>query len=505
MNSQTCRIMLVEDESIIAMDVKQRLELLGYQVVAQAAAGADAIRIAAETSPDLILMDIKIRGSMDGIETAAQIRAGRDIPIIYLTAFADESTLKRARLTEAFGYLVKPIENRELQSAIEIAIYKHKMEKKLRESENKFRSVIEHASDGIAIMDNRGNIIEWNPAIGQITGLKRADVLNQPVWDVVFQITPHEKKTAETQEENAARWKAEAGNNFQNRDQLAEYEIETPQGIRRIIQSNGFTVETPQGLLGGVIMRDITERKQIEIERGRLIAELEGKNAELERFTYSVSHDLKAPLITIRGFLGYLEKDVQEGSVERVKKDVERINDAAEKMQRLLNELLELSRIGRITHPPRLIPFETIVREAVGLVAGRIRERGVNVDIAPDLPSVRIDPVRFTQVMQNLIENAVKFMGEQPEPQIWIEQRRDEEEVIFFVRDNGMGIAPEHQERIFGLFDKLDPNVDGTGIGLALVKRIIETHGGKIWVESEGLGKGSTFCFTIPCKLQQAD
>ena len=127
--SQTCRIMLVEDESIIAMDVAQRLQALGYQVAAHVTSGADAIRIAAETKLDLILMDIQIRGSMDGIEAAEQIRAAQDVPIIYLTAFADDNTLKRARLTEAFGYLLKPFEERELVIAIEMALYKHSMEK----------------------------------------------------------------------------------------------------------------------------------------------------------------------------------------------------------------------------------------------------------------------------------------------------------------------------------------------------------------------------------------
>ena len=121
-------------------------------------------------------------------------------------------------------------------------------------------------------------------------------------------------------------------------------------------------------------------------------------------------------------------------------------------------------------------------------MAGRITEKKVNVNIAPDLPSVCVDQVRFTQVLQNLIDNAVKFMGEQTEPQIWIGQRTDGENVIFFVRDNGAGIAPEHHERVFGLFDRLDSNAEGTGIGLALVKRIIETHGGEIWVEFGRIG-----------------
>jgi diguanylate cyclase (GGDEF)-like protein/PAS domain S-box-containing protein len=143
------RIMLVEDENIIAMDVQQRLETLGYQVVGQVASGPDAIRIAVETRPDLILMDIKIHGPMDGIETAMQIRATQDIPIIYLTAFADENTLKRARQTEAFGYLLKPFEDRELHSAVEIALYKHMMEKKLRASEERYALATQAANDGI--------------------------------------------------------------------------------------------------------------------------------------------------------------------------------------------------------------------------------------------------------------------------------------------------------------------------------------------------------------------
>lgn len=499
------RIFIVEDENIVALDIHNSLAASGYEIVGQTDRGEDAVKVTGELQPDLILMDIGLKGDVDGIEAATRIRRQFDLPVIFLTAFTTPTILERARQAEPFGYVVKPFDERELIGNIEMAVYKHRMEKKLRESENKFRRVIEHASDGIAILDKGGRIIEWNPAIERITGLRRADVIDQPVWEAVFQITPQEHKSAEMREKNAAHWKAATKNNFQNSDQLAEHEIETPQGIRRIIQSNGFTVETAQGLLGGVIMRDITERKQVELERGRLIAELERKNTELERFTYSVSHDLKAPLVTIRGFLSYMEKDIQEGKIERVKKDIERISHAAEKMQRLLGELLELSRIGRITNPPRLVPFEAIVRDAVGLVTGRIAENGVSVEIDPELPSVYVDQARFTQVMQNLLDNAVKFMGGQTEPQIWVGQRRDGEEAVFFVRDNGMGIAPEYQERIFGLFDKLDAKTDGTGIGLALVKRIVETHGGRVWVESDGLGKGSAFCFTIPHNLQQAD
>ena len=238
--------------------------------------------------------------------------------------------------------------------------------------------------------------------------------------------------------------------------------------------------------------------------RQNLISELESKNAELERFTYTVSHDLKSPLFTIRGFLGYLEEDAFAGNHERMKSDMQRITDATNKMHQLLNELLELSRIGRMKNELELIPFEELAREAVELVQGRIMERGVAVHIDADMPNIYGDRQRLLEVVQNLVDNATKFMGDQPEPRIEIGQDGEEDGVaIFYVRDNGIGIPLEHHERVFGLFNKLDVKSGGTGIGLALVKRIIEVHGGRIWIQSAAspqgeAGQGSTFYFTLP-------
>jgi PAS domain S-box-containing protein len=249
-----------------------------------------------------------------------------------------------------------------------------------------------------------------------------------------------------------------------------------------------------------VIIRDITERKRAELEREKLIAELEIKNAELERFTYTVSHDLKSPLITIQGFLGYLEQDAQAGNIEQMKSDMARIVNAAEKMEQLLSELLELSRIGRAMNPPEEVSLDELAREAVRLVEARLVKRGVKVEIVPDLPVVYGDRTRLREVLENLLDNAIKYMGGQPEPRIEIGERQDgaDAERVFYVRDNGMGIEPRYHQKIFGLFEKLDPKSEGTGVGLAIVKRIVEAHGGRIWVESEGEGCGSTFCFTLP-------
>lgn len=260
-----------------------------------------------------------------------------------------------------------------------------------------------------------------------------------------------------------------------------------------------------------VTLLDVTERRRLQEERvrreerERYIAELEEnkaevevKNAELERFAYTVSHDLKSPLVTIKGFLGFLQKDALAGNAERMQHDIEQISTATETMQRLLNELLELSRIGRLVNPPELIAFTELAHEAAALVAGQILQRGVSIEIAPDMPHAYGDRTRLMEVLQNLIDNAVKFMGAQPTPHIEIGAMQNGEETTYFVRDNGEGIKPAYHEKIFGLFERLHPKLEGTGIGLALAQRIVEVHGGQIWVESEGEGHGATFFFTLP-------
>ena len=229
--------------------------------------------------------------------------------------------------------------------------------------------------------------------------------------------------------------------------------------------------------------------------------ELEARNAELERFTYVVSHDLKSPLVTVRGFLTYVERDAQSGRLDRVESDLARIRAATDRMAQLLEDLLELSRTGRIDRPPEDVPLDDVVREARALAEGRLSARGVRVEVEGPLPVVRGDRRRLVELVQNLLDNAAKFMGERAEPAVWIGTRDDGAatgQATLYVRDNGIGIDLAHQDRVFELFHRLDPHVEGTGLGLALARRIVETHGGRIWVESAGIGQGSTFCFSLP-------
>jgi len=289
----------------------------------------------------------------------------------------------------------------------------------------------------------------------------------------------------------------------QNKDVVTEVRTFTKTGELRWVRVYGHPVWDAErqelvGIYGAV--QDVTERKLVEAEREALIHELEAKNAELERFAYTVSHDLKSPLITIRGFLGMLSKDLAEGRSDRLKGDIERTVAAADSMERLLHELLRLSRIGRVANPAERVPLAFVVRDAALVLRSQLDERGIRLLVDEPLPEVYGDRLRLVEVVQNLIENAVKFHAAEPDRWIRVGARPavDGQPGVYFVADNGIGIEPRHHEKVFGLFEKLDTGAPGTGVGLALVRRIVEVHGGRVWIESAGRGGGTTVCFTLP-------
>lgn len=360
-----------------------------------------------------------------------------------------------------------------------------RVEQALQAERDFAQQVIENMGQGLTVTDGNGRFQFVNSAYSRMLGYSVETLLQKSPYDLVI---PDDIETLSQSQQ-----KRRAG-------QSSSYEA-------ALVHADGHLVDV---LITGVprwegnkingsiaVITDLTERKRAEQERERLITELEARNAELGRFTYTVSHDLKSPLVTIKGFLGLLAKDIARGDSARIKSDMERIQTAAITMEALLNDLLELARVGQLENTPQEAPFNQLAQEAVERVMGQIAERGVEVTINPKLPIIYGDLPRLVEVVQNLVDNAVKFMGTQPNPQIEIGAREFNGETAFYVKDNGIGIEPRFHEKIFGLFDRLDQSIDGTGIGLALVKRIIEVHNGRIWVESEGANKGSTFFFTV--------
>jgi len=334
------------------------------------------------------------------------------------------------------------------------------------------------------LFDDQGRFLRWNKNFEKVSGYSAEEISHLSPLDLFGE--PDKGPAGEAIQQVFLTGEASVEADFLSKDQTK---------TQCFFTGRLFQFDQKPCLIGMGI--DITERKRAEEALREMHQELEKRNEELTRFIYAVSHDLKSPLVTIKTFLGYLEQDAQNKNEERMDQDLTYIRTAADKMSQLLDELLDLSRVGRMIHPPVETPLQSIVQEALDLVAGQIVERGVEVKVTEEPIMIYGDRPRLVEVFQNLVDNAVKFMGDQPNPRVEIGVEGAGEELVLFVRDNGIGIDLRYQPKLFGLFEKLDPRSEGGGIGLALVWRIVEVHGGRIWVESEGLGKGACFRFTL--------
>ncbi|MEI6809062.1 MAG: ATP-binding protein [bacterium] len=280
----------------------------------------------------------------------------------------------------------------------------------------------------------------------------------------------------------------------------------------------GLLRELAQTVSSGLqVRRNLIMRKRAEDDLTRTVQELRDKNAELERFLYTASHDLKTPVVTLQSFIRCLEQDIVLSDTGQVDKDLKFIHAAADKMGLRLDGLLDLSRIGRLSHSPVHVSLRTVVDAAISAIADDIADQGIRVKADDSDVCLSGDEQRLVEIWQNLIENSCRFMGSQKEPCIEIgvvkcvgsgvqteellgpsESSSKCESPIFFVKDNGIGIDPCYQSKVFDLFEKLDPKTKGAGMGLAIVKRIVELHEGRIWLESKGEGQGTCFYFTLP-------
>ena len=363
----------------------------------------------------------------------------------------------------------------------------------LEESRDKYVDLYDFAPAGYFTLTPGGQIMEANLAGASLLRVERPKLVRRGLGRFV---SPEDRD----------RWGQHlAGVLHSEEKQTCELTLKRDDGSTFDARLESIRLDRPgreavtghTGPMMRVAISDISDLKRAYRKLTEALAQLARSNKELESFAYAASHDLKGPLITITGFLGRLAMDSEQGNAAEMHLDLARIGDATRKMDRLLHDLLELSRIGRVVGSLEDVSLAELAGEVASLLAGPISERGARIEISPDLPTVHGERVRLTQLLMNLIGNAVKFMGEQPDPQIKIGARRDGKETVCYVRDNGVGIDPQHKDRVFGLFQQLDPSRGGTGIGLAIAKRVVEAHGGRIWLESDGPGSGCTFCFTL--------
>ncbi len=358
-----------------------------------------------------------------------------------------------------------------------------KQQKVLHTSEQRLLLATASAGLGVWEMKLREDILEWDDRMFELFGITRtASTNNLETW--TNSLHPNDKEQAIADYQAALQGVKEFDTVFR---------IVCPDGTLKYIKTNAVILRDADGaaerMLG--VNADVTTQKQ-------MMTKLEEKNAELEHYAYMVSHDLKSPLVTIKTFLGYLQQDMAKSDHARIEKDMDFMNKAADKMSQLLDELLEMSRIGRVVAEPEQITFRAVVEEALNINAGVITQHDVAVTVEDRDITLFGDHPRLVQIWQNLIDNAVKFLGDQPTGQIRIGVVKIKQDMEFYVCDNGIGVDARYHDKIFGLFEKLDAKVLGSGLGLALVKRIVQLYDGKIRIESKGTGHGTCFRFTLP-------
>ncbi len=367
--------MVVEDDRILALDLAETLDQLGYTVAGMATRGEEAIELARRLHPQLILMDVGLAGEIDGITAAETIRDEHDVPVVFLPAHADDDTLHRATSTDASAYLVKPFKPPELRCVIEIALHKHAADVRLRENE---------------------------------------------------------------------RW--------------------------------------------------------LELTLRQRTAALEAANSELEAFNYSVAHDLRAPLRGIDSFSALLTEKYAQQLGEEGRAYLDRVRGAAARMSQLIDALLSLAQVGRGQLQPVELDFSQLVQSVASEISAANPVRNVPIAVAPGMRAYG-DPRLLRIVLVNLLENAWKFTARRQRPVVEVGPIQNTALPTYYVRDNGAGFDQQYAARLFGAFQRLhtDREFPGTGIGLAIVHRVIARHGGTVWAESR-VEQGATFYFSLPGK-----
>ncbi|PHS11947.1 MAG: hypothetical protein COA78_08805 [Blastopirellula sp.] len=361
--------------------------------------------------------------------------------------------------------------------------------KSLLESEERLQLIYDTSNDGIWDWDIKANQVYWSKQMFALLGYEPD----------AFSVTYETVGSLWHPDDRAEYMKTVERHLATNESYVLENRMLHVDGTYRWFQAIGQALRDENGepfrMIG--VTTDITQRKQVEEQQKLWIEKLEEKNDELERFTYTVSHELKSPLVTINGFIWMLEKDIRNENESAVAEDCQEITTAVNKMRFLLEDLLELSRIGRVKHPHQLVDLDELVQSNLQLLQRQIAQSQVMVTLESELPKFQGDVIRWEQIVHNFIDNAVKYRAtENPEIQIGI--REEGNKKYLYVQDNGIGIDPKFHEKIFDLFQQLNPRAEGTGIGLALAHRIAQIQGSKLKVESEGLGKGSTFLISLP-------
>jgi signal transduction histidine kinase len=547
MNAAAQKILVVEDENIVAMDLRATLTRLGYQVVDSVGTGRQAIEHVEQRRPDLVLMDIQLRGAMDGIEAAERIRR-LEVPVVYLTAFSDDATLRRARETSPHGYVLKPFDDRELQIVIELAIHRHQAQREhdqllreqaaraVLEKEHRWARFLAHASRALSssldlkvTLDTISrlaipDLADWSAVhIRRAQGVELAAIHHahgreQAVRDLLrrYPLPPDAPaayaevmRTGEPEligtmsEETLASLAVDAENLRLLRSLGLKSQICVPLIIRQEIRG-AMTLALAESdrrydaedLAHAV---DLASRCAIAMENAELFQQAKDAVGLRDEFLSIASHELRTPLSTLQLLLQSVERVVVKLDSRELVAKIKRILRQLDRLTELVGKLLDVTRIGAGQLALDVEEFDAVpvVQEIVERFAEPARAAGSRLQLRlPELLICRADRLRLDQILTNLLSNAIKFGAGKP-IDILLQGRPSHLELT--VRDQGIGIPAEHLARIFDRFERAvsSRHYGGLGLGLYITRRIVEAHRGTVQVESSP-GAGSAFTVNLP-------
>lgn len=493
------KVQIVEDEGVVALDIRRHLESFGYWVTGSYASGEEAIANFVEEDPDLVLMDIRLQGQMDGIEAAQIIREQFRVPVIILTAYADEKTIERAKFIEPFGYIIKPFEERELRTNIEMALFRHKLETRLQESEERYRRFFQEDLSADFVADAQGVLLACNRSFVEYFGFQSAEEAEGTLLDERF---PDESHAADF-------WRQLKRN---RRLVLYELDLLRADGTKLNLLANVVADTDEEGRISEVkgYLIDISKRKNLE-QQLRQAQKLEA----IGRLAGGVAHDFNNILTVILGYSTIVREKLQNNDTS-IESEVSGIEEAARRASTLTRQLLAFSR--RQILKPKQIHLNELIKNLEKMMRRLVSEEvGMYLDLSADPDTVWVDPGQIEQVLMNLIVNARDAMPaggrisirtinhefDSPEPSPMGEIPPGEY-VCAAVRDTGVGIEPNMLKMIFEPFFTTKSEEKGTGLGLSTVYGIIKQSSGFLKIDTEP-NKGSTFWILLPVSNNQSE
>ena len=476
----SARILIVEDENIVTMELKARLQALGHSIAAVASSGEEAIARAAETRPDLALMDIRLKGSIDGVEAAEQIRTLFDVPVVFLTAYSDDATLERVKATEPFGYLVKPFEERELHSTIDMALYKHVIERRLKEQKRWLAAILTSIGDAVIATDRQEAVEFMNPVAEALTGWSQAMAFGRPSAEILTLVDETYAPVA-----SPIRQALQTGTAADSGDGtllLARNGTEFP------VDYNAAPLRDEGGEVTGavLVLRSTAERKRMQQELLR-----SERLAAIGHFAASLAHEINNPLQAIALSMALVLNE-KLGEVERK----ERLEAVRGEVRRLM--CITRSVLGFVQNSPakrQRIAVDEVVRHALTLTGKQLEHSRIEAgtDLPDSLPPVDASRDQLLQVLFNLIINAAEAMPDGGK--LTLSAQSSEGQVKVIVRDTGPGLSPSALADAFRPFHTT--KTGGTGLGLSISYSIIRQHGGTITADNAPEG-GAVFAISLP-------